>query len=101
MALNLHHSGSGLSKVSLSSLTLLRRTDRRSLKYFVLLSSNFENVSSATYGACYSINSNLSGEATSLLRSSLPGPDLGLTIVVNLDQVQYLQNRITKNAGAR
>ena len=58
-------------------------------------------MASATYGACYSINSNLSGEATSLLRSSLPGPDLGLTIVVNLDQVQYLQNRITKNAGAR
>ena len=66
-----------------------------------LFLSNFENVTSATYGACYSINSNLSGDATSLWRSSLPGPDLGLTIVVNLDQVQYLQNRITKSAGAR
>ena len=63
--------------------------------------SNFESVTSATYGACYSINSNLSGEATSLWQSSLPGPNLGLTIVLNLEQLQYMQAGITKSAGAR
>ena len=58
-------------------------------------------MTSATYGACYSINSNISGNAKTLWRSSLPGPDLGLTIVVNLEQNQYLQQGITKSAGAR
>ena len=58
-------------------------------------------MTSATYGACYSINSNISGKAKALWRSSLPGPDLGLTIVVNLEQNQYLQKGITKSAGAR
>lgn len=58
-------------------------------------------VTSPTYGSCYSINSNLSGLAEFLWQSSLPGPNLGLTIELNLDQQQYMRNGLTKSAGAR
>ena len=68
---------------------------------FFFIPSNFEMVTSPTYGSCYSINSNLSGLAEFLWQSSLPGPNLGLTIELNLDQQQYMRNGLTKSAGAR
>ena len=58
-------------------------------------------VTSPVYGSCFSINSNLSGKATFLWKSSLSGPNLGLHIELNLDQKEYMLNGLTKSAGAR
>ena len=63
--------------------------------------SNFETVTSAMYGSCYSFNSNFSGAASKIWESSLPGPIMGLKIVLNLAQSAYMRNSITKSAGAR
>ena len=63
--------------------------------------SNFEMVTSPTYGSCFSINSNLSGNAASLWKSSLSGPNLGLQMELNLDQKEYMSNGLTRSAGAR
>lgn len=53
------------------------------------------------YGSCYSFNSNMSGSAATIWSSSLPGPIMGLQVVLNLEQSQYMRNSITKSAGAR
>ena len=58
-------------------------------------------VTSPSYGSCFSINSNLSGTAGVLWKSSLSGPNLGLRIELNLDQKEYMLNGLTKSAGAR
>ena len=63
--------------------------------------SNFEMVTSPTYGSCFTINSNLSGSASVLWKSSLSGPNLGLQIELKLDQDDYMKNGLTKMAGAR
>ena len=55
-------------------------------------------------GSCYSFNSfnsNITGKSTGLLSSSLPGPVLGLTLVLGLDQRNYMKSGLTKGAGAR
>ena len=61
----------------------------------------FEDVTSAIYGSCYSFNSNVTGNSTGLLSSSLPGPVMGLTLVLGLDQADYMKSGLTKGAGAR
>ena len=58
-------------------------------------------VISPTYGSCFSINSNLTGNAASLWKSSLPGPNLGLHMELNLGQEEYMNNGLTRRAGAR
>ena len=58
-------------------------------------------VTSPTYGSCFSINSNLSGNASVLWKSSLSGPNLGLQMELKLDQDDYMKNGLTKTAGAR
>ena len=63
--------------------------------------SLFVEVTSALYGSCYSFNSNITGTSTGLLSSSLPGPLMGLTVVLGLDQENYMRTGLTKGAGAR
>ena len=63
--------------------------------------SLFDKVTSAFYGSCYSFNSNVTGKSTGLLSSSLPGPVMGLTLVLGLDQQNYMGAGLTKGAGAR
>ena len=58
-------------------------------------------VTSPTYGSCFSINSNLTGNTASLWKSSLPGPNLGLHMELNLGQEEYMNNGLTRRAGAR
>ena len=61
----------------------------------------FENLTSSTFGNCFSFNSNISGTSHAHWASSLPGPSQGLIVVLNLEQQNYMANGLTASAGAR
>ena len=67
------------------------------------LCSDFFEIGSANYGNCYTFNSNQSDVDTlgGKRKSTLPGPNMGLTIVINLEQSEYMKNGLTSSAGAR
>jgi len=58
---------------------------------------------SASYGACYTFNSELNPDDEHLDSriSSMTGPFFGLSLVLNLQQKAYLKGGITKQAGGR
>ena len=65
--------------------------------------SEFFTIASANNGNCYTFNSNLS-KVDSLggkRKSSMPGPNMGLSMVINLEQAEYMLNGLTPSAGAR
>merc|ERR1712172_457916 len=65
-------------------------------------SEHFLTISSASYGNCFTFNSKFAeSEYGGYRMSSLPGASLGLNLVVNLDQAQYMDKGITQSAGAR
>ena len=63
--------------------------------------SYFEKETSPGFGNCFSFNSNVSGNNENAWSSSLPGSVLGLNIVLNIEQFQYLKQGLTPSAGAR
>ena len=65
--------------------------------------SNFFNISGATFGNCFTFNSNFSTTDVyaGSRKSSLPGANLGLNLVVKLEQDQYMRKGVTQSAGAR
>ena len=65
--------------------------------------ANFYKISSATFGNCYTFNSMFSAtdKYAGSRKSSLPGANLGLNLVVKLEQDQYMINGTTQSAGAR
>ena len=68
-----------------------------------IISRNFFRLSSATYGNCYTFNSNFSSldAYAGKRKSSMPGANLGLDLVMKLDQDQYMRGGMTESAGAR
>ena len=70
------------------------------LSYLFFL-SYFEKDTSPGFGNCFSFNSNVSGNNENTWASSLPGSVLGLNIVLNIEQFQYLKQGLTQSAGAR
>ena len=58
----------------------------------------FSQNTSANYGNCFTFNSM---ESSTNYTSSLPGANMGLNIVLNLEQNEYLMNGLTGSAGAR
>ena len=57
--------------------------------------------SSANYGNCYTFNSKKNSEDLHGLTSLLPGPNLGLELVIDLQQPSYMMNGLTTTAGIR
>ena len=57
----------------------------------------------ATYGNCYSFNYefNQHDKMKGKRQLSLTGPSYGLSLVLNLDQGNYMQKGYSKQAGAR
>ena len=68
---------------------------------FLFFLSYFEKETSPGFGNCFSFNSNVSGNNENTWASSLPGSVLGLNIVLNIEQFQYLKQGLTQSAGAR
>ena len=66
-----------------------------------LLVRYFTRITNANFGNCYTFNSNVSGNATWSWKSSLPGANMGLIVVLNLEQNAYMGNGLTSSAGAR
>ena len=66
--------------------------------YLLLFFSNFLTTASASYGACYTFNSELNPDDEHLDSriSSMTGPFFGLSLVLNLEQKNYLKGGITK-----
>ena len=61
----------------------------------------WKTISSSQYGNCFTFNS-LTGEEEDLgLTSLLPGPNLGLSLVIDLQQPDYMKNGLTTSAGIR
>ena len=63
--------------------------------------SNFEYITSALYGNCFAFNSDMYANSSSTRSSSLTGPVMGLTLILNLEQYDYMKNGLTTSAGAR
>ena len=62
----------------------------------------WKTISSSQYGNCFTFNSLVSDADDDLgLTSLLPGPNLGLTLVIDLQQPFYMQNGLTTSAGIR
>jgi hypothetical protein len=51
-----------------------------------------QSIGSATYGNCFTFNSNISGKSKLSWTSSLPGASMGLNVVLNLEQDEYMKN---------
>ncbi|TRY80052.1 hypothetical protein TCAL_06774 [Tigriopus californicus] len=66
-------------------------------------SSFFWPSQSPNYGNCYTFNSGINGKDPQGGRrvSSMSGPSFGLTLVLNLNQTNYMQRGQTTQAGAR
>ena len=64
----------------------------------IFLYRMFRVSSSSTYGNCYTFNS---GHHKEKATSFLPGPHLGLSLVMDLNQGLYLDNGLTTTAGIR
>ena len=63
---------------------------------------NFLNITSATYGNCFTFNSDYANSSTSgTLKSVLPGAIMGLELVININQKDYMTGLLTQSAGAR
>ena len=79
------------------------RSSPHSLRLVLILFpfSNFEAQFSPRFGNCWSFNSNVSGTNENLWSSSLPGSVMGLNVVLNIEQFQYLHSGLTPSAGAR
>jgi len=61
----------------------------------------WKTISSSQYGNCFTFNS-LAGQEEDLgLTSLLPGPNLGLSLVIDLQQPFYMMNGLTTSAGIR
>ena len=74
----------------------------RRLHIFPLLLNSFTVHSSPTYGNCYTFNSKLDAkEKKPVQYLGQTGPLLGLTLVVSLDQMFYMNGGQTQQAGAR
>ena len=71
-------------------------------KYLLLFFSNFLTSASASYGACYTFNSELNPDDEHLDSriSSMTGPFFGLSLVLNLQQKGYLKGGITKQVSS-
>ena len=61
----------------------------------------FSNSSSAMYGNCYTFNSLKQTQGEEGETSLLAGPNLGLSLVIDLGQPFYMQNGLTTTAGIR
>ena len=63
--------------------------------------SYFLTTASASYGACYTFNSELNPDDEHLDSriSSMTGPFFGLSLVLNLQQKAYLKGGITKQVS--
>ena len=59
----------------------------------IFFCSLFHVTNSPSFGNCYSFNTVLNGqdEEAGERVSSLSGPNFGLTLVLNLDQMEYMQ----------
>ena len=57
---------------------------------------------SASYGSCYTFNSHLNeqDDHVSSRISSMTGPFFGLSLVMNLEQSNYLKDGITKQVSS-
>ena len=54
------------------------------------------------YGNCFSFNAlSETDPQQQKRRTAFPGPDFGLSLVLNLEQLQYMRKSLTKAAGAR
>ena len=65
------------------------------------MSRMFSNSSSAMYGNCYTFNSLKQTEGLEGQTSLLAGPNLGLSLVIDLGQPFYMENGLTTTAGIR
>ena len=62
----------------------------------------WKTIASSQYGNCFTFNSLKSDEdADHGLTSLLPGPHLGLSLVIDLQQPFYMKNGLTTSAGIR
>ena len=68
-----------------------------------LICSNFMATNTPTYGNCFTFNfANNDLDSYGGKRvSTMPGPNFGLDLVINVEQSKYLGGGITQSAGAR
>ena len=77
-------------------------TGKRDISLKLFFFRNFLLISSATYGNCFTFNSVYANSTSSgTLKSVLPGATMGLELVLNLNQKDYMKGILTQSAGAR
>ena len=77
---------------------------KHGVSYTAILFRFFKLTQSATYGNCYMFNSKLNRDNDARAgrrKSSQTGPFLGLQIVLNIEQSNYMKKGQSEQAGAR
>ena len=77
---------------------------KHGVSYTAILFRFFKLTQSATYGNCYMFNSKLNRDndgRAGRRKSSQTGPFLGLQIVLNIEQSNYMKKGQSEQAGAR
>ena len=71
-------------------------------KNLIAFSRYFWQSNSPSYGNCYTFNSAMTDDDNGGQRvASLTGPTFGLEMILNIEQSKYMENGLTKQAGAR